>query len=160
MIVSTKSKKLMSLKRKAPEVQAFDPNKLKVETYSYNLIDVRVVREDEVAWLLCADLQPFFDKHIHGVFATAPEDCKRNFKRDRLLNHGFAHGGIQSANALKESYFLDKVCVRKTGGMQYVCYQCGGEIQSGGTVKKGFRVCYDGATEKRIARFHASCYRG
>lgn len=162
MIVNTKSKRqsAVSLTTFGKPERVNEGGKYVVETYSYNLIDVRAIREDGVVWLFLADLQPFFERHIYTVIATTPEDEKRSFLRDEVNNPGKLHSSVTTMRAIKESYFLDQVCVRKTGGMQYVCYQCGGEIQSGGTVKKSFSVCYDGATEKRIARFHASCYRG
>lgn len=134
--------------------------KIRVETINYNCIDVRAFRDDGDTWVFIADLQPFFDKHINGVFLVAPETEKRNYKREQLQNSGLERKGNPSANVLREEYFLQISSVRKKDQKAFVCYQCGGEIQQGPTVKRGFSVCHDGRTERRIARFHYMCFEG
>lgn len=134
--------------------------KIKVETLNYNCIEVRGFRDDGDTWLFVADLQPFFEKHVHGIILTTPETEKRNYKREQLENSGLERRGNPSANVIREEYFLQISSVRKKNQKGFVCYQCGSEIQSGAVVKKSFSVCYDGATENRTARFHYACWGG
>lgn len=133
--------------------------KIRVETINYNCIDVRGFEDDGETWLFLVDLKLLLDQDVNSLFQNVPISQKRTYSKERLLNSGLLPHS-SGVRVLKESYFLNCTPVQKKDQKAFVCYQCGREIQQGPVVKRKFSVCHDGATEKRIARFHYVCFGG